>query len=320
MRILMFTRARHLLPLLLTAFLLPNCGDATTEPEPPATVEQTCVQGDVTSGAFTLDFPDKRLWVFSETVLNDGTLFLSNTATEVEPCTSDFKLGPPALIPYFETEDPGATRLWPRGGYVRADGVGVVYYDKIDFRGYFDFDVVGTGVAFVTADGAIDRPERLLWEGTGAGFGHGAFADADGHGYLYGCKNISTFTQRCRTARVPLDREGEAAAYTYFDGEAWSTDPDAAATVFGGTLAPTVRPHRDGYVALHPDLFSNDVLIRQSGSPQGPWSSGVKLFTGVSPDQFWIRDVVLHDDDLLTYFSAPTDGPQGLHSLRVDWK
>ncbi len=307
-------------PSLACAIIASACGDATPEPEPPATVEQTCVQDGVTSGAFTLNFPDKRIWVFSETVLNDGTLFLSNTATEATPCSSEFILGPPAFIPFFDDEDPGATRIWPRGGYVRPDGVGVVYYDKIDFRGYFDFDVVGTGVAFVDADGTVDRPDALIWEGQGQGYGHGAFADSDGNGYVFGCRNVDTFIQRCRSARVPVGQEADPAAYAYFDGSAWSPSADAAATVFDGTLAPTVRPHDGAYVALHPDLFSNDILIRTSDRPEGPWSSGIVLFTGVRPDQFWVRDVVLHDDDLLTYFSAPTSGPRGLHNVRVEWK
>ena len=75
-------------------------------------------------------------------------------------------------------------------------------------------------------------------------------------------------------ARVPRDQIEDMSAYRFWDGREWVSDQDSAAVVLDGKvseLSVSWSEHLGRYIALHNDE-KNDIVMRQSQSPEGPWS------------------------------------------------
>lgn len=87
-------------------------------------------------------------------------------------------------------------------------------------------------------------------------------------------------------ARAPFDRVGEAAAYSYWDGATWSSDPRSARSMW--TPAPHVLPSDNGLSVAFDDrvgkweaVYNSDlwhVKVRTADQPWGPWSDPITWF------------------------------------------
>ena len=237
----------------------------------------------------------------------------------------------------FNAEHPdGPTiKLWPISGFV-ADGVDIIYYHKVLFRDYFDFTVMGTGVAHLTvgdypaarlAPGRYARDKTLLWLNPQHDWGSGAFLAPDGFAYIYGCVRYGVFERGCRIARVRPSQAAEPDAYEYRSLDGWSDQVEDAEIVLWGPSAPSTQynPHLQRYIVVYSEALSNEVVARTSSTPWGPFSDAEVLFIGEAPARFSISGVQQHgafEKDggralSLSYFTEPDGGVAGMRLLRV---
>jgi hypothetical protein len=310
------------------------------------------------SGAFSLDFPDGAYWIFGETIVDLGGgsfAFLSNSgavgSAPFDPCAEGLtdvvdETGAPAQLIRLTDEERAAdevradgtrTVLWPLSGFVH-DGTGMIYYRKIRLRDYFDFAVLGVGVARIELGGLAERlaPARwvdeptLLWLSPQADWGTGAFVAEDGMAYVYGCYQRAAWDWPCRVARVAPDNAGDPTAYEYRTDDDWTSDVQFATEVAAGEtyLSVAYNRHLGRTLAVYAGPLGNDVYAMVADDPWGPFDDPVKWFTGIAPTAFWIGDVHQHpyyaaDDDaklLVGYYTSPAspaDGPPGLRLVEV---
>jgi len=306
-------------------------------------------------GGFSLPFGTEAYWIFSETVVDSGGAyrFLSNAGAvshrapmdcsgELEPVV-DAEGSLAQVIPFTEDEiERNETRtdgrrfvIWPTSGFVH-DGVGWVFFRKVLLTNYFDLATIGVGVARIDLGGIAERlaPGRyadepsLTWLSPQDDWGTGAFLGMDGHAYVHGCFERSSWDWVCRLARVDPESAGDPDAYEYWDGSGWSDRVEQAVPVMTGATGLSIawNGYLGKYLAVHTRFLANDVVARTAAEPWGPWSDPIDLFTGEAPSEFWIRDLHQHrayatDDGrslLLSYYSTPAAAPAGMRIVRLD--
>jgi len=337
---------------------LPSCAtpDDAHEALPLGAVEQVCVHENrpptvARRGGFTLDFSRGSYWIFGETVIEDDAgklVFLDSSqrfsARAAPLCAAGPGPGAAAapVIPLTPEEqafnrrhpEGPSIKIWPVSGFV-ADDVGIVYYRKVLFRGYFDFTVIGTGAARLepgqratrlVAERHAEEP-TLLWLDPQDDWGDGAFLAPDGFAYVYGCVKYGVFERGCRVARVPPARAGDPDAYEYRRLDDWSAHPQDAEFVLWGPPAPSVRWNAwlGGYLVVYAEVLSNEIVTRTAPTPWGPFDDPRPLLTGEPPARFAISEVEQHAADagdggrtlLLSYFTDPERGTAGMRMVRV---
>lgn len=300
---------------------------------------------------FSLSYPEGAYWIFDETIIGTegtGLGFLSSSAATANAaptaCEGELdylldedgrvreilELTPEERAVHTDPDQP-AVKLWPKAGFVH-DGVGYVYYDKVLFRGYFDYEVVGTGVARIRYGEPAERllpgkyagEPSLLWRGPG--WGTGAVVANDGTPYVYGCQQTG-LDASCRVARADPARIGEASGYEYRSGDGWSADASSATPVLDGTsyLSVSYNDFTSSYVAVYAGVLDNDVRGRTASTPYGPFSrASTKLFRGDEPADFAIGGVRQHPahagargrDLVISYSSDDADGTTGMRVVR----
>lgn len=161
---------------------------------------------------------------------------------------------------------------------------GLIYAEPGDFN----FHGVGQGVAiWKSFDSAPERPiitpdaehPTLLFGEKEPNYGL-APVIKDDMLYSYCCDSAEPLGPPCSLARVPLDHVLERAAWEYWDGDAWSSDINAAETLFEGAPIMTVNwnEHLKRFTAIYSEPLSNNVLIRTATELTGPWSDPETLF------------------------------------------
>jgi len=246
------------------------------------------------------------------------------------------------LIPLSDEErvadeargDGARTVLWPLSGFVH-DGTGMVYYRKILLYDYFDFAVLGVGVARIALGGLAERltPARwvdeptLLWLSPQADWGTGAFVAEDGLTYVYGCYQRAAWDWPCRVARVAPENAGDPSAYEYRTADGWSPQVQNATEIVQGEtyLSVAFNRHLGRYLAVYSGPLGNDVYAMAGDDPWGPFDDPVQWFTGTAPSSFWIGDVHQHpyyatENDakvLVGYHTSPAGGYAGMRLVEV---
>lgn len=176
-----------------------------------------------------------------------------------EPCGSRF-----ALWPSEPLVDPANDRAWilfGRYNDAHPSGIGVASWDGPD-----------APVVRHDADGLL-FPE-----------GHREWANAplvhDGHLYTFGCQPQG-LARPCALARVPLADVSERAAWTFWDGSAWSAEEGDALDLFAGEPIMEVSyvEAAEVWLLVTSPPFSHDVLYRTAPALTGPWSEASVLFT-----------------------------------------
>jgi hypothetical protein len=121
------------------------------------------------------------------------------------------------------------------------------------------------------------------------GWGSGTVLGGDGHVYVYGprrpdCDNC--FASDVYVARAPARAVTDVAAWTYWDGAAWSADRGAAKPVISGAGAHVnVQPWRGGYLAIAKaaDIMSSDIAAWWAPAPGGPWTATGSIHHAAAP-------------------------------------
>jgi hypothetical protein len=194
------------------------------------------------------------------------------TATPATTCGEDYAIWPGPIVPI-----PGTSAAYQIYGKVFRGG---------DVQG---FQTVGTGIA-IEVGGKITRPVEapgtseptLMWQGTEVAYGGGWLVE-DGLLYAVGCQG-GFLVENCRVARVPILEVLFKQAWRYYaGGDTWSSDPNAAATVFqGGAAGNSIFYDKalHKYIAIYSGIYNNNVNYRAADHPWGPWSAETLLFVG----------------------------------------
>ena len=156
---------------------------------------------------------------------------------------------------------------------------GLIYAEPGDFN----FHGVGQSFAVWTdyaalperpvVDPAQDHPTLLFLENE-PGYGDGGSAIVGDALYAFACR------PNCKLGKVPLDHVFERAAWTYWDGAAWSAQIGDARALFD---APYARVGYNDYLrrwtAVYAEDLSDHVVMRTAPDLTGPWSAPAGLFT-----------------------------------------
>jgi hypothetical protein len=184
--------------------------------------------------------------------------------------------------------------LWPSAIVVNpADDSALIFYMVVSAQpGNFNFQGMGTSVA--TWQNIQQQPQRptlnppivpghpdLLFTQNEPGFGSAAFI-SDGMLYAYGCD----YNSGCKLGKVAPANAQVRSAWSFYAGSGnWSTQIGDAVTVFNDAniLSISWNTFLQCYVAVYSPPFSQNVVIRNSANPEGPWSSEVVAFVAMQP-------------------------------------
>lgn len=181
---------------------------------------------------------------------------------------------------------------------------GVVYAQP----GAFDFQGMGNSVA-VWQDFS-QQPQRpsfnppivpdhpdLMFTQDQPNFGTAALI-TNGMLYVYGCGLASSGTDKgCRLAKVEPGNAQSLSAWTYYAGnDNWSSQIGDATSVFIGSSIASVswNAFLNQYVAIYSPPFSQNVVMRTSPNPEGPWSAQSTIFVAKQPTSGNVYDAHEH--------------------------
>jgi len=258
-------------------------------------------------GGFTARAGGKILWTFADTFLNrpaaDSATYRSNTAAladssrplqVTEPLDSK---GTPFPALHFtkaeqafndSTKSPtNRIALWISGLVTDQDSSALAFYSKVHVKSASSFDFLGVGTAHFQPDSTSAARDANLLFSTNEPIFNKAFLH-DGMVYLYGGITGGGLAQPHFVARAPLGQATQRAAYRFWNGSAWDSDVNKRMQVFGGVgsgLTVAYNAYLQSFTAVYSPLFSNKVVMRMAGRPEGPWSLPIDLFTGMTPAQ-----------------------------------
>ncbi len=242
----------------------------------------------------------KVLWSFGDTIFpfkaDDGSQLRTNTAALAVPGTPlavseplDGKGAPAQFVPFTSDEVAENARiapderiaLWP-GAMINTDADhALVFVDKLRIHpGYLNYQGLSTELALAAAGSTSAQRMGALFTAPEPQFIHSAVAK-DGTLALYACETSGS----CRVARAPLCSATQRAAYQFWTGSGWSTDVSRAALdVPGSTSGFSVAWNEalGKFVSATSAGFSNQVFLRTSPAPEGPWSDAVLAWTAPS--------------------------------------
>jgi hypothetical protein len=141
------------------------------------------------------------------------------------------------------------------------------------------FRQLGVGLAAGAADGIFVPGGDLLWTSKQPAYGSSVLVIGT-TAYLYGCASAGPFVADCSLARADVADLASTAAYSYWDGSAWSHDAAAAVPVAsaGSTVSVRRDPRgRDRYVMTYVPPLGDTLVARSSPAPEGPWSGPVTM-------------------------------------------
>jgi hypothetical protein len=106
---------------------------------------------------------------------------------------------------------------------------------------------------------------------------------ANGVLYVYGCGNsLDGQDKGCRLGKVnPATVQDRSTWLFYSGGTAWSSSVSQAVPVFNGLdiLSVSWNSYLQRYSTVYSSFFSQNVVMRTSPAPEGPWSDELLLFT-----------------------------------------
>jgi hypothetical protein len=258
-------------------------------------------------GGFTTRAGGKILWTFADTFFNtpaaDSATYRSNTAALADPSRPlqvieplDGKKTPFAALAFTKAEQAfndstksptNRIALWISGLVPDSDGSALAFYSKVHVKSASNFDFLGVGTAHFRPDSTAGERDPNLLFGANEPIFTKAFLH-DGMVYLYGGITGGGLAQPHFLARAPLGQATQRSAYRFWNGSAWDSDVNKRAQVFGGVgsgLTVAFNAYLQSFTAVYSPIFSNKVVMRTSGRPEGPWSLPIDLFTGMSPAQ-----------------------------------
>lgn len=184
--------------------------------------------------------------------------------------------------------------LWPMSIVVNpADNSALIFYMVVSAQpGNFNFQGIGSSVA--TWQNLHQQPQRptlnppivtdhpdLLFTQNEPSFGSASFI-SNGTLYAYGCD----YNSGCKLGKVAPSNAQDRGAWSFYAGNSsWSTQIGDAIFVFNDAniLSVSWNAFLQRYVAVYSPPFSQNVVMRTSVSPEGPWSSETVAFVAMQP-------------------------------------
>jgi len=184
--------------------------------------------------------------------------------------------------------------LWPSSAVVNpADNSALIFYMVVSAQpGNFNFKGIGNSVA--VWQNIQQQPQRptlnppivaghpdLIFTQTEPGFGSASFI-SNGTLYAYGCD----YNSGCQLGKVDPSSAQDRSAWTFYAGnENWSAQIGDAISVFNDAsiLSISWNAYLQRYLAVYSPPFSQNVVMRTSMNPEGPWSSEIVAFVAMQP-------------------------------------
>jgi hypothetical protein len=257
-----------------------SCEDLGALPLPSAvTIGRDGGEGGLLGGRY--------LWTFGDTfttVANtiDGSNVLSATsgwASLEQPLVLTEPVGadgiPAQLIPYT-AEEIAANQADARNGWAlwpvdTGGGEGVVVFQRIKRTNGDGYESMGVGTARITVDATVATraaadlfapPDPLFVPITVVG----------GNVYGFVCAEVGFLNRGCRIARAPAAQADQRAAYRFYDGAEWQTDPATAVVVIdqiGNMPSISANAWLGRYLAVNAPVVSSQVLLRTADHVEG---------------------------------------------------
>lgn len=143
-----------------------------------------------------------------------------------------------------------------------------------------------------------DHPD-LMFNQDEPNFGTAAFINS-GTLYAYGCGTPANGSDKgCRLGKVDPASAQNRSAWTYYAGNGnWSPQLTDAISVFTGSSIASVSWNNflQQYVAIYSPPFSQNVMMRTTPKPEGPWSREVTAFVAMQPAQGNVYDAHGHSE------------------------
>jgi len=195
--------------------------------------------------------------------------------------------------------------LWPSSIVVNpSDGSALIFYMVVSAQtGNFNFQGIGTSVA--TWQSIQQQPQRptlnppivsdhpdLLFTQNEPGFGSASFI-SDGTLYAYGC----SYNNGCQLGKVTPSSAQDRSAWSFYAGKGnWSVQIGDAIAVFNDAniLSISWNEFLQRYLAVYSPPFSQNVVMRTSMNPEGPWSSEIVAFVAKQPITGNVYDALAH--------------------------
>ena len=203
--------------------------------------------------------------------------------------------------------------LWPSAIVVNpADNSALIFYMVVSAQpGAFNFQGIGNSVAVwqnfqqqpqrpnLNPPIVPDHPD-LMFAQNEPEFGTAAFVSA-GTLYVYGCGfDTNSSDIGCRLGKVDPSSAQNRSAWTFYAGNGnWSSKVSDAVSVFsGGTggLSVSWNNYLQLYVAVYSQVFSQNVMVRTSPNPEGPWSGESVAFVALTPSSGNVYDAHAHSE------------------------
>jgi hypothetical protein len=214
------------------------------------------------------------------------------TNCQVQPCGARWAIWPSTII-----TDPATNHA-------------LVFYTVQNVQPNGDFQGIGSSVAiWQSFDQLPQRPAfspaivaghpDLMFSQYEPTFGSAAVI-SNGVLYIYGCGNDTNGLDKgCRLAKVNPATVQDRTTWTFYAGGGrWLSSVNDAVPVFDGLdiLSVSWNNYLQRYVAVYSALFSNDVMMRTSPNPEGPWSDGIVAFTAKPPASGNVYDAQAHPE------------------------
>jgi hypothetical protein len=195
--------------------------------------------------------------------------------------------------------------LWPGTMVMNpADGSALIFYMVVSAQpGNFNFQGIGNSVA--TWQNMQQPPQRptfnppivadhpdLIFTQNEPGFGSAAFI-SNGTLYAYGCD----YSSGCQLGKVDPSSAQDRSAWSFYAGnKIWSAQIADAVSVFNDAsiLSISWNAYLQRYLAVYSPPFSQNVVMRTSVNPEGPWSSEIVAFVAMQPASGNVYDALAH--------------------------
>lgn len=211
--------------------------------------------------------------------------------------------------------DDGEGWFWIFDGAMTAEGLYVflIQIDGIAGDSVFDFKVVGTWLGHVVNPEELPvqwrvRQSKVPWSTFSASGGilwGSAILQIDKNLYIYGTVEESTGEIQRKhmiLARVPTSSLADYSQWRFFADGNWVTDFRRASRLSPNVpheYSVTYLPALKQYAAVYSeDGLSDNILLRLSPEPQGPWGEPIQIFQ--CPEAAW--------DDSIYCYAAKAHG------------
>jgi len=138
-----------------------------------------------------------------------------------------------------------------------------------------------------------DHPD-LLFTQDEPGFGSASFI-SNGTLYAYACD----YNKGCQLGKVAPSSAQDRAAWSFYAGNGhWSAQIADAVSVFNDAniLSISWNTFLQRYLAVYSPPFSQNVVMRTSMNPEGPWSSEIMAFVAMPPTSGNVHDALAHSE------------------------